>query len=271
MEQKQRLMTVVLLGIVMLAGVIPFLSFVSAADLTENLTWNPLGGTTNYTNHTGSFSFNCTTGKFRVTNLTVYANSSAGIMNALQSFANTTKNQTAWTGTVTITAADDGTYQNLSCYPRNNTADPTAYTAENLARDVILDTTAPKCNITILHPTIAYGGLQTITYYSSDALARRLTTLDIDGPGKQTLVSVTAQSRTIELTSNDTKYTGSWTVNMTVTDWSGNSCTDSATFKSYMPDGQGQIPSAPTGGNMKGILLIVGLAVLAYFVFGKKK
>jgi len=254
-----------LIAIFFLIAILMIVPLISAAGLTS--TWNSKGATgLNYSNLTTSFTFNCTSSNKAVTNVTIYANKTTGVMNPLQSYANTSVAQTAWTGTVSIQAADDGSNQNLSCYVRNSTAN--AYSNEKGAWHVRLDSTSPGCNITILHPTIAWKGLQTITYASSDVLARRLTTVDINGPEDQTTTTVTAQSRTVELGSNDTKYTGSWTVNMTVTDWSGNSCTDSKTFKSYMPGKEP--PSEPTKDSST-ILIIIVLAIVAWFIFGRKK
>lgn len=263
MENKIGLAT--MLVMVMLL-VVPM---ISAAGLTS--TWNAKGATAlNYTNLTGSFTWNCTATAKAVTNVTIYANSSSGVMNPLQSFANTSANQAAWTGTVTITAADDGSNQNLTCYIRNATA--AAYSVEKSAVRIRLDTTAPKCNVSVAHTTIPYKGNQIVSYASSDVLARRTTTLDIDGPGKQTTITVTAATRNVELGSNDTKYTGSWTANMTVTDWSGNSCTDSVTFKTYLADGEidEEETTVPTTNNGKKLLIIAAIVGVIWYLARKK-
>lgn len=259
MEQKKTLLTIALLGFVVLA-LAPLMSAMSA---TVNA---PL----NYTNHTGSFTYNCTTAALSTLNVTVYANSSAGVMNALQTFTNTSANQTAWTGTVTITAADDGANQNISCYAENATAQ--AYSAEAGLGGVriMLDTTSPVCNISVEHNVFAYKGNQRIDYYSSDAIERLSTSLTIDGPGSQTTVTATGANGPIEFGSNDTKYTGSWALALTVTDRAGNTCTDTASFKTYLPDGDEDVP-APTDDKTKGIVIIAFIAFVVYFGFIKKK
>src|SRR3990167_5784264 len=183
MEDKNLLIATVFLVMTVLV-VFPL---VNAAAISA--TWNTLGGTGNYSNKSASFSFNCTTSAHTVTNVTVYANTTAGSMNPLESFANTSALQTALTGTVDIQAADDGNNQNLSCRAQNAT--DSAYSNEKTASRVSLDSTSPICNVTILHKTIAFKQGQLITYFSSDALARRATTLDVNGPGLQTTISAT--------------------------------------------------------------------------------
>ena len=262
MEKDEKIIAIVF-SVMAILLVIPI---ISAAALSA--TWNAAGATgLNYSNLTGSFTYNCTVSAHKATNVTVYANKTTGVMNPLQSFANTSASQTAWTGTVDIQAADDGSNQNLTCKAQNATV--TAYSAEKSAIRVRLDSTSPGCNVSRLHSTVAFAGLQTITYYSSDVLARRLTTVDVNGPGKQVTITLTAQNGPVELKSNDTKYIGSWTANMTVTDWSGNSCTDSATFKTYLPDGEiDEEPQPAAGGN--NILLLIIAAIVLYFIFKKK-
>jgi len=261
MEKNQRLLTIVLLGFVMLALAVPLMS---AATISPVL-YAPV----NYTNHTGTVTYNCTNTDFDVMNVTIYANSTAGTMTKLGStVSNTSADQVVWEGSVAITSANDGINYNISCYMDNGTDQ--VYSTEIAATQIMLDTTAPKCNVSVLHPTIAYKGNQLITYYSSDAIERASTSLVIDGPGKYTTVTATGANGPLEFGSNDTKYVGSWALDLTVTDRAGNTCTDSVTFKSYMPDGVGEIGAEPEGKDMKGILIIAGLAVLAYLYFGKK-
>jgi len=264
MENKELPIAILMIAVSLML-VIPA---ISAAALTS--TWNTLGGQGNYSNLTTSFSFNCTTSAHKVTNVTVYANKTTGVMNPLESFANTSATQTAWTGTVDIQAADDGSNQNLTCKAQNETV--TAYSNEKTPSHVRLDSTNPACNISASKPTVAYQGLQTVTYYSSDVLARRLTTVDVNGPGQQTTITVTAQNGPIELASNDTKYVGSWTANMTVTDWSGNSCTGSTTFKTYAGEAPaGQAAQGEAGQRNNTLLLIIGALVVLWLAFGRKK
>jgi len=271
MNKQKNILLATILAIAFVMSMFVVLSTISAADLTENLTWNPLGGTTNYTNHTGSFLFNCTTGIFRVHNVTVYTNSSAGVMTALQTFTNTTGNQTAWSGTVTITATNDGTLQNISCHPDNGTVVAAAYTQENLGKNVMLDTTDPVCNISRVHSTFAWKGTQELTWDSSDAIERVSTLVTIDRPGLGADLTYSDADRILTLTSQDTKYTGSWTATVLATDRAGNTDTDSVTFKSYMPDGaidEGYLPVPKDNG--KALLLILVVAAILYFVFKKK-
>lgn len=247
--------------------ILTLLPIVSAAAISA--TWNP---TTvgNYSNLSTSFSFNCTVSAHKATNVTVYANSTAGVMNPLQSFANTTASQTAWTGTVSIQAADDGSNQNLTCKAQNATA--TGYSNEKTASRIRLDSTNPTCSISVAHTNIAYKTLQSVTWAGADATAIRLTSVDVNGPGAQTTIQSTTASRTLDMGSNATKYVGSWTANMTTTDWSGNSCTASTTFKSYLPSGDDEEVAAQadqTTQNNKMIWLVI-IGIVLYFVFKKK-
>lgn len=262
MEQKNKLLTIALFGFVLLA-VAPFTSALAISS-----TWN---SPANYTNYTGSFSWNCTTaGDVNVTvlNVTIYANSSTGVMTSLGTTTNTSAIQTAWTGTATITSALDGTNYNLSCYVDNGTNQ--AYSNEAGATHIMFDSTDPVCNVSVEHNTIAYKGNQKIIYYSSDVIERVTTSLTIDGPGSQTTITATGANGPIELGSNDTKYYGSWALALTVTDRAGNTCTDSITFKSYLPDGKEDV--VPTDDSKtKGIVVISIIALIAYFAFIKKK
>lgn len=238
---------------------------VSAAALS--VTWN---SPANYSNLSTSFTYNCTTSAHNVVNVSVYANSSSGTMNLLQTFTNTSAGQTAWTGTVLIQSADDGNNQNLTCFASNSSA-ATAYSDQRTASHISLDSTAPTCSMSLLHNTIAYAGLQKIIYSSSDT-NRRLTTVDVDGPENQVTVTSTNQNGPLELGSSDTKYIGSWTVNMTVSDWAGNTCTDGPdTFKSYLPDGQAQQETtSPQNSGMGIVLILVIVGLIWYFVTKKK-
>jgi hypothetical protein len=270
---KNKLFLATMLVIVAMVLVVPM---ISAAGLTA--TWN--GGTgyaTNYTNATGTFLFNCTVTAKAVTNVTIYANSSSGVMNPLQSFVNTSANQAAWTGTVTITSADDGSNQNLTCYVRNATAN--AYSSEKGCWHVTLDSTDPTCSILAAHNTIAWKGNQVITTASADALLRKSTVTTIDGPGTQTSITDTSASRSIELGSNETNYIGTWTASILVTDSAGNTCTDSVTFKSYMPgdtpaEKQAELDAQLTASEKeksKTWMLLIVIGVALWLIFKKKK
>lgn len=240
--------------------------FVSAAAVSVTV-----NAPANYSNHTGSFTYNCTASAHNVLNITVYANSSSGTMNALQTFTNTSAGQTAWTGTVTITSSDDGANQNISCYADNGTGQ--AYSSETGSRDVMLDSTDPSCSIDdIAHPTIAWKGIQSITHSSSDAIELVSTIVTVDGPQSQSTITLTDPTSPIGLASNDTDYIGTWTVTTTATDRAGNTCTDSETFKSYLPGDKRTQESGDSNNNSGRTLLILGLVALGlYMAFGKKK
>lgn len=223
----------------------------------------------NYTNHTGTVTYNCTTlGAGQIMNITVYTNSTAGTMTSLGLITNTSVNQTVWEGSVTITSANDGINQNISCYVSNSSR--ATYSAEISATRIMLDSTDPICSMSILSPSIGYAGLQTINWETSDAIEWVSTSMVIDGPQDQTTITETGQNGPRELLSMDTKYSGEWTASLTVTDRAGNTCTESETFKSQLSGYVEDEPVAPTVPS-KGILLIIaGIGVALYFVFKKK-
>lgn len=254
MENKNLLIATVFVLMTMM--VVPL---VSAAALTTTL-YTPV----NFTNWTGSVTYNCTTPSFNVLNITIDANSSAGVMTELGTAANTSLDQTVWEGSVTITSANDGTGYNISCFVENATS--SAYSAEIAATGIMLDSTNPSCSMSILHPRIAYKGLQKIEYSSSDAIELVSTLVDVDGPGKQVLVTATAANGPLELASNDTKYIGTWDVNMTATDRAGNICTDGTdTFKSYLPSGEEADEDEGKGVNKNFILLLAVIGLIWWF------
>jgi len=262
--EKMKNKTKLLLAIVFSVFVLTVLPAISALTIGVTL-YAPV----NYTNHTDTVTYNCTTPAFsQVENVSIYANSSTGTMTLLGSkITNSSVNQSAWEGSVAITSANDGTGYIISCFAENSSVD--VYSAEIASTGIMLDSTAPICNISFLHPTIAYAGLQKIDFYSSDVIERVSTSTTVDGPGKQTTITLTDQNGPIELASNDTKYTGTWTVSTTVTDRAGNTCTDSKTFKSYLPDKDG-VPITPPVDKGRTLLLLLIVGVIAYFIFKKK-
>jgi len=237
-----------------------------AGDIGTPVLYAPL----NYTNHTTTVTYNCTTEAHgQVLNVTIYTNSTAGTMTSLGSESNASVNQTVWEGSVTITGTNDGINQNISCYADNGSS--LVYSTEIAATNIMLDSTDPVCNMSILHPSIAYKGLQTINWFSSDAIERVSTSMSIDGPGSQTTITETDQNGPKELLSTDTKYSGDWIASLTVTDRAGNTCTASETFKSQVLGDDGEeIAPLPTQGKGGMLLLIAGLGVVLYFVFKKK-
>jgi hypothetical protein len=147
-------------------------------------------------------------------------------------------------------------------------------TSENstIVQSITFDSTNPVCNITADHNIIPYKGTILLTWYSSDALSLISTSTTIDGPEDQTTITDTDTNDMRTLTSQDTKYIGDWAVAITGTDRAGNTCTDSLTFKSYLPDGEWEAePVTPPKDTGKLVLLLLVVGVILYFAFGKKK
>ena len=256
----------IVLATILLLTVLPM---ISAANITSVWNIKPAATAQNGTNATGSFAWNCTTAAMHITNVTIYANSSAGVMNALQSFANTSADQTAWVNTTTIQAADDGLSQNLSCYANNATDG--VYSDQRTCSAVTLDSTDPVCNITGDHNNIPYKGNIQLTWDSTDALSLVSTAVYVDGPEDQPTSSYTDTQRFLTLISQDTKFLGDWTTNITGTDRAGNTCTDTFTFESYLPDGEVWEPTEPASDTGKNLLLIIIVGVVLWVIFAKKK
>ncbi len=255
----------ILLATILVVFVLAVIPIMSAAVLGPVL-YAPL----NYTNHTGTVTVNCTT-IHEATNVTVWTNSSGGTMTQLGTLTNTSTNAnttTAWEGDVTITATNDGTNQNISCYADNGTVQ--SYSAETAATHIMLDTTDPLCSLVRLSRTIAWKDTQLITWTSSDAIELVSTAVTIDRPQDGSDMTYTDANRVLTLTSQDTKYLGDWTTTITGTDRPGNTCTETVTFKSYMPDGDIWEAGEPEKDKGKTLLLILIVCIVAYFIFKKK-
>lgn len=265
MKKTNGLFLATIFSLVLVLSVLPMMS----AAVLGTVLYAPL----NYTNHTGTITINCTT-IHEATNVSVWYNSSAGVMAQLGSnLVNSTTNAnttTCWNGTIAITSAMDGTNYNFSCYADNGT-DQT-YSAEIAATQIMLDTTAPLCSITGDHKTFPWKGTIALTWTSSDVIELASTDVDVDGPEDQVTTSYTDTSRTLTLTSQDTKYVGDWTTNMTGTDRAGNTCTASYTFKSYLPGlDEVRIPVTPPTDGKRVLLLLLIVGAIVYFGFMKKK
>ena len=261
MKNKNIALTISLLAIFLAILVAPMLN---AAVLTSVVN-DPL----NYSNNSGTMVANCTTSAHNVLNVTFFANSSDGTATnfTIGTIVNTSAAQTNFYNAVMSVTAQDGKAYNVTCYVDNSTDQ----LMSNAQKGITFDSTNPSCSLTGDHNIIPYKGNILLTWTSSDALELISTSVVIDGPQDQTTVTDTDANEARTLTSQETKYFGDWTVNITGTDRADNTCIAYFNFSSYLPDGEiWEGPAAPVDTGK--ILLLLGIVgVIAYFVFFKKK
>lgn len=252
----------ILLATILAMFVLAVLPVISAATMSPVI-YAPL----NNTNHTREVFVNCNTTHTNVTNVTAYYNTSAGVMTELGALTNVTHNN--WTGTLTLTSANDGIYNNISCYADNGTDQE--YSAEVGCTGIMFDSTDPVCSLVRQSGTIEWKDTQLITWSASDTRALKSTAVYIDRPEDGSTLPYTDTSRALTLTSQDTKYVGDWTVNITGTDTTGNTCTETVAFTSTYGDGEIWEPSEPPVDTGKNLLLLIILGIVLWVIFGKKK
>jgi len=258
MEKQKIVLTTILVMFVL--AVLPV---VSAATMDPQI-YAPL----NSTNHTGTVTINCTT-EHEVTNVSVwYGIGSTAMVQLGSNLANSTVNDnvttTVWNGTLTITAAMDGTY-NVSCK-----ADNTSVVWSPNATGIMFDTTDPVCSLVRQSRTIEWKGTQLITWTSTDTnLVSTLVTIDRPEDGIDLTDSDANDART--LTSQETKYVGDWTVTLLATDGATNTCTEEVTFKSTYGDGEIWEAGEPPVDTGKNLLLLIIIGVVLWYIFIRKK
>ncbi len=213
-----------------------------------------------------------------MSNITCWFNASGGLITeknettVFVEILNTSKTQLIFTEAVTISGyaevlAGDG--YNISCDIYNNSEANTTVSAANIT----FDHTDPACSLNGDHNIIPYKGTILLTWTSSDALSALTTSVTIDGPQDQTTITDTDANDERTLTSQETKYFGDWTVTILATDQAANTCTETYTFKSYLPDGEIWEAGEPAVPKDTGrTLLLLGIVgVIIYFAFIKKK
>ncbi len=269
MKEKMKNRNIALTASLLLAVVLAILVFPTISAATAIVTPVTSG------NYTGTVAINVTTdGSNEGDNMTCYYNVTGGnisVSNYLITIVNSSINDTMFDDSaVSISALTDATTYNISCSVFNATgATPQASASVAV---VTFDSTNPSCTLTGDHLTIPYKGSIALSWTSSDALSLVSTAVYIDGPQTQTTITDTDANEVRTLTSQDTKYFGDWTVNITGTDRSGNTCIESFNFSSYLPDGvdwvEEPVKSKDTGKIALGII-IVGIVI--YLAFIKKK
>lgn len=207
-------------------------------------------------------------GANNMTNVTCYYNSSGGAATTqFLQILNDSLATTTFTGVGTLTT--EAITYNISCKIQNGTTLNSTVSAAGIT----IDGTNPACSIKIKSPKIPYKGIQDVTWTSTDSLSLVSTLVTIDRPQSGADMTYTDANRVLTLLSTDTNYWGDWTATVLATDRSSNTCTTSATFKSYLPDGEIEEAYAQeeeAGANLKGWLIVIIIGVVAYLIFKDK-
>lgn len=220
-------------------------------------------------NYTKSLAVDITVtsnGANNMTNVTCYYNSSGGAATTqFLQILNDSVSDLSFTGTGTLTT--EATTYNISCKIQNGTTLNSTVSAAGIT----IDGTNPSCSIKIKSPRIPYKGIQDVTWESADSLSLVSTLVTINRPQSGADMTYTDASRTLTLLSTDTNYWGDWTTTVLATDRTGNTCTGTTTFKSYLPDGDiEEAYEQEEKSDLKGLLIVIGIGVGLYFLFKDK-
>ena len=203
-----------------------------------------------------------------MTNLTCYTNITGGTANTFGvTVVNTTSTQTTFTGTITL-ATDALDIYNITCLLQNCTATDCSTNASFYAANITIDSTDPVCDLTKKHSKPAYKGIQELTWSSSDALSLISTAVIIDRPQEGDDLTYTDTSRTLTLSSQDTKWLGDWTTTLIATDRSGNTATCTETWSTYLPNGAIEdAREEESKTDIKGLAIVILLVGGLYLIF----
>ena len=272
MKTNKIVLTTILMAVILMT-VIPS---VLASGTLEVILNSPKRGN----NYTGTVNFTATTNATKLTgsfNVSLICDRLGTTITAadtwLVTVKNTTKSQNLSTSpSVSISGQTDALTWNCSAYADNGSVNGRKWSA---AIPVItFDSTAPVCTIEAMKNQIPYKGTIDITWSITDALALKTSHMTVDGPELASLIIDTTATTTRTLLSQETKYVGTWNVNASGTDNSGNVCTlASDTFKTYLPDQVGapeyEEPTEPTG--IPSNLLLIGIVIVVLWLIFRKK
>lgn len=142
-----------------------------------------------------------------------------------------------------------------------------------------VDDTNPVVSVAVSETRISQRRLNTITWSATDATSgissTSVTVVSPDTVACPTLTYTTATG-TQTISEEKTACNGDYTVTLTTTDYAGNSNTASTTFKVTTPDGKfiGEKSLQPIGEEDTGskkLFAVIAIAIIAYFVFIRKK
>lgn len=274
MKQTNKILLTTILMTVFLMAILPFvMAAAGKVELTSPKAGNNYTGTVNFTaNTTGQLEEK---GSF---NISLVCDSAGTAVTAADTWVVTVANSTAGqnvttSASATLPATETMTY-NCSAFLDNGSTAGQAWWSASMpggqAIGITFDSTAPVCSIEAMQSKIPYKGIIDIKWSVTDAVSLVSAAISIDGPQDQTTITDSDAVETRTLTTQETKYVGSWTVSALGTDRPGNACTTvTDTFKSYLP-GEEE-PTAPTGVSSQTLLLIGIGAVVIYLIFFRKK
>lgn len=230
-------------------------------------------------NYTGTVLISVSTpdnGANNMTNVTCYYNQSGGAATTfLTQILNTSAGQSSFTSSPSISSLTDAMTYNVSCSVYNQTGATSTLNSTLSAGSITFDSTIPVCSVSLAYPSISYMGVQTITWGVTDALSLVSGSETITSPSgaNNQAYSVTGASTTT-ISGTQTDESGNWNASIVGTDRSGNTCSASQIFSSYVPGGKQTTTTTSTTGttpvNTQTILIIGGIALLAYFLTKKK-
>lgn len=228
----------------------------------------------NYTNASGTLTVNCSA-TINTTvlsyNISIYYNLSGGeagkTATKLTTIWNSSETTQSFQETVSITSISSSSNVNISCYADNSTDQ--VYSAA--VKGNTFDSVSPTCSVIAEKKTFPYKGTMKLTWSITDDLSLVSNSAALDEPQSQTNLTLGAAVNETTLNSIQTSYIGDWLATTAGTDRSGNTCAASTTFKSYMPDGVGEIGKVAGAVDYSKITIVVIVVIALYFLFGRKK
>lgn len=222
-------------------------------------------------NLSGSVLFSCNTTMGNVVNMSIVQNLSGTFSYIGSNVSNTTAGQTSFNQTISTSAFTDSSAYTFYCVAYNVTA---LFENSTMNTGITVDNTAPVCSVSLAYPYIDYQGVQIITWSVTDSLGLVTNTQTITAPSSAgNLAYTVANSSSTTIKGTQTAYSGNWNASSYGVDRSGNTCSASKAFSSVVPNGNVQTTTGTSGTtpvNTRTLLIIGGIALLAYFLLKKK-
>jgi hypothetical protein len=217
-----------ILPIVILATILTVMPLVIGATISPTLN-TPAAGT----NNTGTLSFNCTlSADQKVLNASLWYNASGGAVDTmLVNVANDSASDTHFhSGSVSISSLSDLTTYNFSCLAANATSGEETWSTAN--DEITVDNTAPSVVVKIDEDSLSVGGIFHYTTTISDATSGvQHQSCNITDPESTiTTASINVDNKLFD--SDRLIDSGTWTLECKVSDYAGNTNSDTTTIKS---------------------------------------
>ena len=259
MKKTKLLITMMIMALIALPLVF------AASTMTSPVT----GG--NYTETVSVSLTIATNGEDNMTNATCYQDSAGGAATTfLVEILNSSVDDTDFTDSVSISALAETSTYNITCDIYNGTTLNDTISVLG----VTFDSTNPVCSLIRQSPKPPYKGIQQVDWTSTDTLELMSTAITIDRPQSGSDMTYTDANRELTLLSTDTGYIGDWTATITGTDRPGNTCTESVTWKTYLPNGEYEEyyeEEEQKAKNKNTLIVIIILVGLGWFFLGSKK